>query len=306
MEKKNYLALRLGADLREEIAYNNHNIPFSICIDYFDDYRNGRWPTHWHDEYEFVLVLKGSVTFTVCGGKDEMADIVLAEGDGLLIGSACLHSARAIPGTVAGGYVFSNAFFNMKPFETVLRDILQPITDAAITYILFGKNNDAAQPVLQTLRDLCEIPEAEAERELHCVELVFKLWRMLLQYLRGNGSVVCQQSVGDTKTQRAKEIVSFIHAHFAESVTVEAIARHIGISRTECFRCCQSILKKTPVEYLTEYRLAMAAALLVNTQRSVADIAAACGFQSQSYFGKMFRVQYGKTPKAYRRESEKD
>lgn len=300
MGRKEYLTLQLGADLREEIAYNNHAIPFSICIDHFDDYFNGQWPTHWHDEYEFVLVLQGSVVFTVCGGGNDSTDVVLAEGDGLFIGSACLHSAKAEPGTVAAGYVFSNAFFNMKPFETVLRELLQPITDAAITYIKFEKDASSAEHILQTLCTLCHLPEEETGHELHCVELVMKLWRLLLQYILSNESHIPRRTIEDSREQRLKALVSYIHAHYSEPITVEDMAKHIGISRTECFRCFQNILRKTPVEYLTEYRLSMAATLLLNTKRPIADVADACGFQSPSYFGKIFREHYGKTPKEYR------
>lgn len=304
MRKKEYLTLQLGSDLREEIAYNNHAIPFSICIDHFDDYLNCQWPTHWHDEYEFVLVLHGSVIFTVCGGGNDSTDIVLSEGDGLFIGSACLHSAKAMPGTVAAGYVFSNAFFNMKPFEKVLRELLQPITDAAITYIKFEKEAASAEHILQTLSNLCHLPEDETGHELHCVELVLKLWRLLLQYILINESQIPRRTIEDSKEQRLKALVSYIHAHYSEPVTVETMAKHIGISRTECFRCFQSILRKTPVEYLTGYRLSMAASLLVNTQRTVSDIAESCGFPSQSYFGKLFRTHYGKTPKEYQKMSK--
>ena len=303
MNEKAYLALQLGSDLREEIPYNNHSIPFSVCIDHFDDYRNNQWPTHWHDEYEFVLVLRGSVTFTVYGGNHNSTDIVLSEGDGLFIGAACLHSAKATPGTVAAGYVFSNAFFNIKPFEKVLRELLQPITDASITYIKFEKDAQSAAHILQTLNDLCHLPEEETGHELHCVELVLKLWRLLLQYILSNESQISRRITEDSREQRLKALVSYIHAHYSEPITVEDMAKHIGISRTECFRCFQRILKKTPMEYVTEYRLSMSSALLLNTQRPVADIAEACGFQSPSYFGKLFREAYGKTPKDYRKDS---
>lgn len=219
------------------------------------------------------------------------------------MGSACLHSAKAVPGTITAGYVFSNAFFDMKPFETVLRELLQPITDASITFIKFEKNTASAEPVLQVLGELCSLPE-EAGYELHCVELIFKLWRMLLRYICSNKAGIACRTAGDSKEQRLKALVSFVHAHYAETITVADMAKHIGVSRTECFRCFQSILQKTPVEYLTQYRLSMAAALLLNTKRPIAEIAECCGFQSPSYFTKTFREHYGKTPKAYRLDTE--
>lgn len=167
--------------------------------------------------------------------------------------------------------------------------------------IKFEKETASAESLLQVLRELCSLPEDEIGHELHCVELVFKLWRLLLQYIHSDQSAVAHRTVNDSKEQRLNALVSFVHAHYSEPITVEDMAKHISISRTECFRCFQRILQKTPVEYLTEYRLSMAAAMLVNTGRTVADIAESCGFQSASYFGKLFRERYKKHPKHIRK-----
>lgn len=301
MSKKEYLALQLRPDLREEIAYHSHSVPFSFGIDYFDDYRNNQWPAHWHDEYEFVVALRGCVTFTVYGGNQNSTDITLTEGDGLFIAAARLHSAKAMPGTVAAGYVFSNTFFNMKPFETVLQKTLAPVTNADITYIRLERANSSAIPVLQALEELRGLPEEETGYELHRVEQVFRLWRMLLQLVRSNDAEISRREAENSREQRLKDLVSYIYAHYSEPISVEAMARYAGVSRTECFRCFQSILGKTPIEYLTEHRLSVAATLLLNTRRPIADIAEACGFQSPGYFGKLFREVYGKTPKEYRK-----
>lgn len=69
------------------------------------------------------------------------------------------------------------------------------------------------------------------------------------------------------------------------------------VSRLRCFR---ATIGTTPIRYLREYRIEQAANRLSNSQASIADIAAACGFQDISYFTKTFREMKGLTPKAYR------
>lgn len=59
---------------------------------------------------------------------------------------------------------------------------------------------------------------------------------------------------------------------------------------------------KIPVGYLTEYRLSMATTMLANSERTLADISYSCGFNSASYFGKLFREQCGVTPKVFREQ----
>lgn len=53
---------------------------------------------------------------------------------------------------------------------------------------------------------------------------------------------------------------------------LEQIAESASIGRSECFRIFKKIIGKTPVEYLTEYRLAQAAYHLSNTEKSISEI----------------------------------
>ena len=69
------------------------------------------------------------------------------------------------------------------------------------------------------------------------------------------------------------------------------------VSRLRCFR---ATIGTTPIRYLREYRIDRATNRLTNSQASIADIAATCGFQDISYFTKTFREMKGLTPKAYR------
>ena len=53
---------------------------------------------------------------------------------------------------------------------------------------------------------------------------------------------------------------------------LEQIAESASIGRSEWFRILKKIIGKTPVEYLTEYRLAQAAYHLSNTEKSISEI----------------------------------
>ena len=120
MDSVKYLTLQLKDDLREEILYENHSFPFSVCIDSFDMYLGREWSSHWHDEYEYGLVLDGEVEFTVYTGGQKSHTVKLSAGDGIFVGSGLLHSVKAtVPKTVMAGFVFSNAFFTLLSFSAV-------------------------------------------------------------------------------------------------------------------------------------------------------------------------------------------
>ncbi len=72
-----------------------------------------------------------------------------------------------------------------------------------------------------------------------------------------------------------------------------------GLSERECNRCFRKTVQITPIEYLNQFRIRMAAQMLVHTDQSILSIADFCGFQSASYFGKVFKKITGKTPYEY-------
>ena len=57
---------------------------------------------------------------------------------------------------------------------------------------------------------------------------------------------------------------------------------------------------KTYTQLVQEKRLAQAAFLLKNTDRNIADISVAVGYENISYFHRIFAQTYGKSPKHYR------
>ena len=56
------------------------------------------------------------------------------------------------------------------------------------------------------------------------------------------------------------------------------------------------------MDYLIAYRVRTARKLLETTDRAITEIALACGFNSNSYFTKIFHRSCGKTPNTYRKE----
>ena len=60
------------------------------------------------------------------------------------------------------------------------------------------------------------------------------------------------------------------------------------ISRSECFRYFKKFINKNPMEFTNEFRLSKASELLLETDKSIEFISSSCGFNSSSYFCKIF------------------
>jgi AraC-like DNA-binding protein len=96
---------------------------------------------------------------------------------------------------------------------------------------------------------------------------------------------------------RAKDLAD---ARYAESLTVADMARAAGLSPAHFSRAFRKTFGETPHAYLLTRRLERAAALLRNTDRSVADICMTVGLTSVGSFTTSFTRLYGKSPTAYR------
>ena len=66
------------------------------------------------------------------------------------------------------------------------------------------------------------------------------------------------------------------------------IARAGGVARNTCNNIFQDVFGKSPIEYLTEYRICAAMELL-RKKAAVTDVAMSCGFNTASYFSKIFK-----------------
>ncbi|MFV0300951.1 MAG: GlxA family transcriptional regulator [Paracoccus sp. (in: a-proteobacteria)] len=74
------------------------------------------------------------------------------------------------------------------------------------------------------------------------------------------------------------------------------IAERLGISTRQLERLFGRFLNATPKHYFMDKRLQRAQNLLVQTERSITEIAMACGFQSTSHFSRAFRGHFGQSP----------
>jgi AraC-like DNA-binding protein len=98
---------------------------------------------------------------------------------------------------------------------------------------------------------------------------------------------------------RAKDLAD---ARYAEPLDVDDLARAAGLSRAHFSREFRRAFGDSPHQYLLTRRLERAAALLRNTDRSVADICFSVGLQSVGSFTTSFTRAYGKSPTVYRAE----
>jgi len=94
--------------------------------------------------------------------------------------------------------------------------------------------------------------------------------------------------------------LSMLHARPAEAWTAEGLALEVGMSRSSFAERFASIVGQPPMQYLALWRMHMAAQLLREGHRSVAQVGASIGYESEAAFSRAFKRQFGESPGGWR------
>lgn len=93
----------------------------------------------------------------------------------------------------------------------------------------------------------------------------------------------------------------FIESHIDQKITLEDIAREVGMSKSNFMRLFKKRTGVTAGRHLVSIRIQKSKTLLVETDWTIGTIAAATGFSNQGHFDSAFKKQIGITPKEFRK-----
>lgn len=96
--------------------------------------------------------------------------------------------------------------------------------------------------------------------------------------------------------------VSYIAKNFKEEISLNIMAKDLGISKYMLSRVFSSTFHTNFNQYLNEHRLNYVITLLEYTDMSITDICLEAGFQSQRTFNRAFQEKFRKTPREYKNE----
>lgn len=286
---------------RERQAHGSPDFPLKVYWDDLEAYARAAYDigyAHWHPEIELILVVEGLVEYRVGDGA-----VLLHPGEGLFINTQTLHSVHGRRGSGAKMYaILFHPQLLARGGDRIYDKYVMPVLrNTALPYVRLDPATPWQASLLESLQRVAALDRAgEDGYELAAVGELLSFWRELVR-ARSDARAPqdTQRALAD---QRVKQMLGFIHTHFADAITLDDIARAASISKSECQRCFTRALGVSPVEYLIACRLEAAAAALRGSTQPVSDIALSCGFNSLSYFSKRFRETYGMTPLAYRKE----
>ena len=136
-----------------------------------------------------------------------------------------------------------------------------------------------------------------------------QVWRSLKGPRREGGEIVGMVILGmlvDPKMLRDRlvderpEAVDWMERHAMEELTMADVSEKLGMSRKSLEREFQKKTGMSPARYRAKCRVARGRDLLRYSSKTLAEIAAECGFHDQSHFSHVFQKEEGNSPGAWR------
>lgn len=292
MEYENYHEKKThGSSAFPYITY-----PCSIPLDF------SKVPLHWHDEMELIYIKKGCGIVTV-----DFNYYPVSAGDIVIILPGQLHSIEQKKGQSMEyeNIIFQIAMLFPRQDDLCVNEYFLPLLQHQLSVPTYLSKDweayDQAAACLDQADLLCGTRPA-------AYELAVKSQLFQFFYVLCSHSVKADQMPDSGKKRaldKTKLILKYIETNYAQKLTIKEMAEACGFSQSHFMKFFKSAFGTSFVTYLKEYRLTMAARLLLSSSASVLDIAQETGFDNLSYFNRSFKAMYGTTPRDFRKGTHK-
>lgn len=281
----------LNSDFSENVIYNQPNFPAYIKKGQLSCYPDYRAVSHWHDDFEFILILNGSMFYNVNGNH-----LLLQTGEGLFVNSRSFHYGYSDTHTDCSFICILLSYELLSSNEYFKTTCINPLTQN--TQFPFQKLTVAVPWQYSIINDLSELYTVNNQKlyPFHIIQKFAHILEILFQNM--NCSTEYEQNKEDIQAITA--MIGFVQKHYQNKLILKDISNAGNCGKTKCTSLFQKYLSTSPISFLNHYRLKKGSLLLRSTSMSITEIAYACGFSTTSYFCELFHKYYNITPGAYR------
>lgn len=282
----------LNDNQSEIIKYNVPDMPIKSFTSDQYDYPTLSFVNHWHTDFEFAYLRKGSMMYNVNG-----ENIPLCEGDMIMVNSGQLHyNWWEKPCDCE----FVCLIFHPSLLDqSICRIFLDKISGhGSPPYCIFHENIASERSMISLAETVCSCAERPYDGcGFDIMSSIYKLCGLLYEHFKGTE---IRRHPDRRRLESVRSMVGYIQQRYAEKITLEDIAEAGMVCRSACCTIFREYLGKTPIEYLNEYRISKSTDMLRESRENITHIASACGFSNSSYFTETFVKLMKCTPRDYR------
>ncbi|WP_174616101.1 AraC family transcriptional regulator [Virgibacillus ihumii] len=283
--------IEIDQSLKELTQHRTAVLPIACYETTINQNIHGYIPLHWHDELQFIFIVKGEAIFQI---NEE--SVAVREGDGLFINSGSLHMAEE--GNQSGCvYICVNVSPHSVLSQELYTTYVSPYIQATnLSCLYIDSNKSWGKLILHAIVKINQLIQQKLPYyEMDITVQLTLIWKNIIL----NGFPLEYDQTVMLKNQRMKQMINWIHLHYTENIKLDDIAKAGQLSRSECCRYFKRNLKTTPMRYVIDYRIQKSLSLL-QQESNVTEVAFQVGFNSTSYFIDKFKNSMRMTPFAYK------
>lgn len=262
---------------------------FNVTVSSVGTWRSAKetQATYTINDIEFIYYTKGGSVTTI-QGKDyacQTHDLMILQPHG----------------------IYTSLNYGQKEFEYI--------------YIHFEVNPIALQPKLIEL--LTKAGPVIQEDNKRFLQLFLSILQEASSNLAGANALInmlvktiCIDIIRSTTTTKTKieavskhkdqftlvnDVIDYINHHIKENLTVQQLADTFNISPNYLYKCFMKVMDKSPIQFMIDYRIALAKKYLCTNVFSLSQVSELCGFASQQHFTRSFTKSVGISPSSYRK-----
>lgn len=231
---------------------------------------------NWHKNIELLFVTEGRGEI-LCGG----VPFSLEAGDLFIINSDVLHATGSA---------------EMLRYYCLILDSGFCADNGVFVEHLHFQEHIRDEDLARAFRRIAAAWEQNRQEETTVSVLEIRLAVLQLLTLLCSRYITGASSGSDTPSGwRVKAAMTYLRTHYAEPLTLDGLARQVGISKYHLSREFKAVTGSTVFELLNRTRCAEARRLM-ESGMSVSAAAVSCGYDNLSYFTRAFKKRFGCLP----------
>lgn len=250
-------------------------------------------PSHWHDHLEIIYVLEGELQIS----SNENADIyvndghILHEDEFYIINSSKIHSTKS------KGMV--KAFLIQVPYM-YLDNYIEDYEHVRFLECFDGERNTKKYDRMKAL--------LKAITRIYCkkdkgyeLRLMAKMNEFLYILYTSYSHIDANVEKESRQIERLKDVLKYVAKNYQEPIALKEVADIASLNQEYFCRMFKKCMGVTLLEYVNQVRINHIHEELLSTEDSITDILERNGFTNYKVFSRMFKTQFGMTPRELRR-----
>jgi AraC-like DNA-binding protein/quercetin dioxygenase-like cupin family protein len=245
---------------------------------------------HYHPEYELTYILKGN-GYRVVGNSHAH----FSQGDLVLLGSNLPHT-------------WCGKLDDGSPSEALVIQFSKEFIDP---FLKLNEGQSIQKLLDLSQRGLCFEAEQLRVDQLHTLtntsglERILSLLSILNQLSYGKSRPLTTENYHGIMTKqfesRVNKVCTHLQNHFHEAIALKQVSDLVFMSESNFCKFFKKATNTTFSDYLNDLRINEACHLLLSSEDNISKIAHDCGFESLSYFNRVFLKKKKHTPSHFRK-----